>query len=103
MSCYVLSELVSAVVYAEDTVVETFEIRDNNGTMSGNKSMGDKRYIKATKGIILSLMEMRLSSISFQTRRGILVPCISVRIARNKVRLPDLGFRLMSNYTRLSS
>ena len=33
MSCYILSELVSAVVYAEDTVVETFEIRDNNGNV----------------------------------------------------------------------
>ena len=33
MSCYLPSELVSAVVYAEDTVSETFEIRDNNGNV----------------------------------------------------------------------
>jgi hypothetical protein len=33
MSCYMPSELVSAVVYAEDTVLETFEIRDNNGNV----------------------------------------------------------------------
>ncbi|MBT4881376.1 MAG: T9SS type A sorting domain-containing protein [Flavobacteriales bacterium] len=33
MSCYIASELVSAVVYAQDTVVETFQIRDNNGNI----------------------------------------------------------------------
>tara|TARA_B100000683_G_scaffold211044_1_gene205728 strand:+ start:17906 stop:21238 length:3333 start_codon:yes stop_codon:yes gene_type:complete len=33
MSCYVSSELVSAVVYAQDTVIETFEIRDVNGNV----------------------------------------------------------------------
>ena len=33
MSCYISSELVSAVVYAEDTVAETFEIRDDNGNV----------------------------------------------------------------------
>ena len=33
MSCYLPSELVSAVVYAEDTVLQTFEIRDNSGNV----------------------------------------------------------------------
>ena len=33
MSCYIPSELVSAVVYAEDTVTETFEIRDDNANV----------------------------------------------------------------------
>jgi len=33
MSCYLSSELISAVVYAEDTVTETFEVRDLNGNV----------------------------------------------------------------------
>ena len=33
MSCYISTELISAVVYAEDTVSETFEIRDMNGNV----------------------------------------------------------------------
>ena len=33
MICYVNSEFVSAVVYSQDTVIETFEIRDVNGNV----------------------------------------------------------------------
>jgi len=33
LSCYMASELVSAVVYSADTILTTFEIRDNNGSV----------------------------------------------------------------------
>ncbi|MBT4479218.1 MAG: hypothetical protein HOC66_07395, partial [Flavobacteriales bacterium] len=33
LSCYMPSELVSAVIYADDTTLTTFEVRDNNGNV----------------------------------------------------------------------
>ena len=33
LSCYTTSELVSAVIYSDDTTLTTFEIRDNNGVV----------------------------------------------------------------------
>ena len=33
LSCYIPSELVSAVIYADDTTLTTFEIRDDNGNV----------------------------------------------------------------------